>query len=204
MAQNGNFYDSYHEYEGNLYQPSDRIYVRSTVQVRDSEVDPVSGLLRPDGQRHGRTQALRTEKQQLDRDYNQMQEAMNKRNREKGQRVSLRSTVVLFFLLLLVLGIYLLVQQGMLAQRQRMLSALNQRIEATREDNRALEAKIAEASDAAAICYAAARNLGLVPADSTQAIELTALDTRPQSPPTVVNASANAQPQDETAVAPGQ
>lgn len=204
MAQAGKMYDSFHEYDTNLYQPSDRIYVRSSVRVHDSEVDPRSGLLKQDSPEHRRTQALRTEGMQLDRDYDQMQAAMQRRSREKGQRVSLGSTLLTFFLLTLILGIYLLVQQGILAQKQRMIASMDKRIAAVRAENSELEAQIAEASDAATICYAAARNLGLVPADSTQAIELTALETRPQNPNTVVNASANAQPQPDAAAAPGQ
>ncbi len=204
MAQAGKMYDSFHEYDANLYQPSDRIYVRSSVRVHDSEVDPRSGLLKQDSPSHRRTQALRAEGRQLDSDYDQMQAAMQRRSREKGQRVSIGSTLMVFFLLALFLGVCLLVQQGILAQKQRMLASMNKRIEAVRAENRELEAKIAEASDAATICYAAARNLGLVPADSTQAIELTALETRPQNPGAVVNASANAQPQPDAAAAPGQ
>ncbi|MEG2702970.1 MAG: hypothetical protein RSA65_10155, partial [Clostridia bacterium] len=45
--------------------------------------------------------------------------------------------------------------------------------------NEQIKEQIAEASDAATICYAAARNLNMIPAESAEAIHLVAVDTRP-------------------------
>ena len=193
MAQIGRVYDSFHEYDNDLYQPNDRFYVRSSVYLPGGEVDPRTGMLRQDLRRRGRTQALRLEAQQLDQEYEKLDAALQAHSNEKGIRVSLRSTVIGFFLLALVLVIILLVQQGMLAQRQRMLKTMGQRIESIKQENDALDAQIAEASDSAAICYAAAQNLGMVPANSTQAIHLTAMETRPGTPESYITASANAQ-----------
>lgn len=193
MAQVGRMYDSYHEYDNDSYQSNDRFYVRSSVYLPGSEVDPCTGMLVQDLRRRGRTQALRMEAQQLDQEYEKLDAALQAHNNAKGVRVSLRSTIIGFFLLTLVLVIILLVQQGMLAQRQRMLKTIGQRIETVKAENDALNAQIAEASDSATVCYAAAQNLGMVPASSTQAIHLTAMDTRPGSPSGTVTASANSQ-----------
>ena len=68
-----------------------------------------------------------------------------------------------------------------------------QRIEEIKGVNDGLKAQIAEASDSSTICYAAARDLGMVPASSAQAIHLTAVDTRPSTATPDVNVSADAQ-----------
>jgi cell division protein FtsB len=193
MAQIGRMYDSFHEYDNNSFQPTDRFYVRPSVYLPNGDMDTRTGMLRQDTYRRGRTQAMRMEAQRLDHEYDQMMDALQARQEEKGLRVSLRNTIIGFFLLALVLAIVLLVQQGMLAQRQRMLRAMNTRIETVQSENTALKTQIDEASDSAAICYAAARELGMVPAGSTQAINLTAMDTRPSGPDGVVTASASAE-----------
>lgn len=192
MAQIGRMYDSFHEYDNNPYQPTDRFYVRPSVYLPNSDLDIRTGMLRQDMYRRGRTQAIRMESQRLDQEYEQMMASLTARQDEKGLRVSLRSTIIGTFLLALVLAIILLVQQGMLAQRQRMLRTINTRIESVQAENTALKAQIDEASDSATICYAAARDLGMVPASSTQAIHLTAVDTRPTGTGGYVTASASA------------
>ena len=193
MSQTGRLYDSFNEYEQNPYQPTDRFYVRSSVYLPNSDMDVRTGMLREDMYRRGRTQAMRMETQRLDQEYDTMMAALAARQKEKGIRVSLRSAVIGFFLLVLFLAIVLLVQQGMLAQRQRMLRSINMRIEAVQAENVSLSAKITEASDSATICYSAARDLGMVPATSTQAIHLTAMDTRPAQTAGNVTASASAE-----------
>jgi cell division protein FtsL len=192
MAQIGRVYDSFHEYDQNPFQPTDRFYVRPSVYLPNSDMDLRTGMLKEDSYRRGRTQAIRQEMQKLDTEYDRMMAALAARQNEKGLRVSVRSALIGFLLLVLVLTIYVLVQQGVLAQRQRMLRSINTRIESVQAENAALQEKIAEASDAATICYAAARNLGMVPAASTQAINLTAMDTRPAGPDASLAASANA------------
>ena len=47
--------------------------------------------------------------------------------------------------------------------------------------NAELETRVAEASDAAVICYAASQNLNMIPAESAEAIHLVAMDTRPMT-----------------------
>ena len=179
MTQATRMYDSFHEQDYDMYLPADRFYVRSSVSLPSSEVDPRSGMLRKETRRTGRTQAMRMEANHLDQEFEAMDAALRARAQEKGIRIPLRYTVLGVVLLTVLLAMVLLVQQGMLSQRQRMLRNLNQRMVAIQQENTDLEAQIAVASDSATICYAAARDLGMVPAGSMQAIHLTAMDTRP-------------------------
>ena len=70
-------------------------------------------------------------------------------------------------------------QQGAIADRQKAVNRLERSIADCRSQNAALETQIAEASTEAAICYAAARDLNMIPAESAEAIHLVAMDTRP-------------------------
>ncbi len=191
MAQVGNMYDSYHEQYYDPRLTTDRFYVRSSVFLPSSEIDPRTGLLRHDPRRVGRTQAKRLESNQLDQEFEVLDAAMKAHASRKGIRVSLRYSIISVLLLSMVLAIILLVQQGMLAQRQRMLKSINQRIAVTQEANAQLQEQIAIASDSATICYAAARELGMVPAGSMQPIHLMAMDTRPSENTNRVTASAD-------------
>ena len=193
MEHTGKVYDSFHEYDTDRYQTSDRFYVHSTVFLPNSEVDPITGLLRQGARRTGRTQALRREADQLDVEFNRLDAAVQSRQQEKGIRMPRRYAILLMILLLAAMGLTLLVKEGNVVQRQRRTESINQRIETLKDENAGYSAKIAEASDAATICYAAARNIGLVPADSTQAIQLTAMETRPTAPTGQVSAAAATQ-----------
>lgn len=198
MSQACKMYDSYNEYGPQGYVASDRFYVRSTVFLPSSEVDPRTGMLRNDqsreeNRRHARTQAMRMEADRLNQEYEQLDEALQKRRAQKGIRVSLRGAMALLLTMVVILGTILLIQQGMLVQKLRSAKTASQRIEEIRDVNASLTAQIAEASDAATICYAAARDLGMVPAESAQAIHLTAVDTRPSGPSQDVNVTADAQ-----------
>lgn len=190
MVQAGRMYDSYHEYENDPYQPTERLYVRTSVYLPDSEVDPRSGMLKPNIRRHGRTQAIRMDANRLDQEYTKMDEELKSYVRDTRFTLSSRMTVFLVMLFLLGFGLTLIVQQGMITQRQRSLNNMNARIEDLRASNQALQLQIDEASDSAAICYAAARNLGMVPASSTQPIHLSAMETRPAGTDTQAVASA--------------
>jgi len=193
MAQASKVYDSFHEYDSEAYMPNDRFYVRSSVYLPSSDVDIRTGMLREDLRRRGRTQALRMEAEKLDQEYAQLDATLEAHKIEKGVRISIRKAFLLVFSVTFLFSVLLLVQQGTLAQRQRSLKTLNQHMEEIKEANADLKAQITEASDSSTICYAAARNLGMVPASSAQAIHLTAVDTRPSSPSISVNASADGQ-----------
>lgn len=190
MVQAGRMYDSYHEYENDPYQPTERLYVRTSVYLPDSEVDPRSGMLKPNIRRHGRTQAVRMDVNRLDQEYVQMDEDLKTYTRDTRITLSARMSALLVTLFLLGSGLALIVQQGMITQRQRSLNAMNERIEELQTSNQALQAQIDEASDSATICYAAARDLGMVPAISTQPIHLSAMETRPSGADTQAVASA--------------
>ncbi|HNW86778.1 MAG TPA: hypothetical protein PKJ47_07565 [Candidatus Limiplasma sp.] len=193
MAQTGRVYDSFHEYDSDRFIPNDHFYVRSSVYLPSSDVDLRTGMLRDDVRRPGRTQALRMEAEKLDEEFGRMDAALQARKNEKGLRISLRSAFVLVMTVAVAFALVLLVQTGTLAQRQRSLKTLNQRMEEIKTANADLQSQITEASDSSTICYAAARDLGMVPASSAQAIHLTAVDTRPNSADAVVSASAQAQ-----------
>ncbi|NLI20609.1 MAG: hypothetical protein GX418_03590 [Clostridiales bacterium] len=193
MSQSVRMYDSYHEYEAEGYQPNDRFRVRSSVFLPSSDVDLRTGMLREDQRRRGRTQALRMEANRLDEEYAKLDAALQTRQTERGFRMPLSRAALLVLLFLFIFGIVLLMQRGTLAQRQRGLKNQTQRIEQIRAENVQLQKQIDEASDAATICYAAARDLGMVPAASAQAIHLTAMDTRPAGPAAYVSASTDGQ-----------
>lgn len=191
MEHTGKVYDSFHEYDTDGYQSTGRIYVHSSVYLPNSEVDPLTGMLRSGARRIGRTQALRREADILDQEYTQLDAAIQSRQREKGIRMPLRYAILLIILLMVTMALILLVKEGNVVQRQRRTASVSQRIETLKAENDGYNAKIAEASDPATICYAAARNIGLIPADSTQAIHLTAMETRPSAPVNQVSAAAD-------------
>lgn len=193
MTPTGKVYDSFHEYDMEQFLPNEHFYVRSSVYLPSSEVDLRTGMLRDDVRRRGRTQALRLEAEQLDEEYGRLDAALQARSKEKGMRISVRSAFLLVMAVALSFAMVLLVQTGTLAQRQRSLKMLNQRMEEMKTANADLTNQIAEASDSSNICYAAARNLGMVPATSAQAIHLTAVDTRPNNSAASVSAAADAQ-----------
>ena len=119
-----------------------------------------------------------------------MDEDLKTYTRDTRITLSARMSALLVTLFLLGSGLALIVQQGMITQRQRSLNAMNERIEELQTSNQALQAQIDEASDSATICYAAARDLGMVPAISTQPIHLSAMETRPSGADTQAVASA--------------
>ena len=98
-----------------------------------------------------------------------------------GVRISMRLGIFLTALLLFVCGLCVLLQQGVIAERQKTINRLERSIADCRSQNDALQTQIDEASDAATICYAAARDLNMIPAESAEAIHLVAMDTRPLS-----------------------
>lgn len=94
-------------------------------------------------------------------------------------------------------GILLLSQQGMIAERQKAINRLERSIKDYRAQNASLEEEIAQASDASTICYAAARDLNMIPAEAAEAVYLVAVDTRPAA----VTASAETEESVNTSVA---
>ena len=70
---------------------------------------------------------------------------------------------------------------SMVSKAQDEAKAAQENLDYEVSQNDALQTQIDEASDAATICYAAARDLNMIPAESAEAIHLVAMDTRPLS-----------------------
>ena len=94
-------------------------------------------------------------------------------------RISVRALVLIVAAVLFFCGVLLLSQQGMIAERQKAINRLERSIKDYRAQNASLEEEIAQASDASTICYAAARDLKMIPAGAAEAVYLVAVDTRP-------------------------
>lgn len=178
MAQQ--MYDSYLEYGEEPTQTYDRMYVRSNVFLPGSEIDPRTGLLKPDRQPRARTQALRMEAAKLDREYARLDDAVRKEEAKAGMRMPRSVALVLMGLTAFVLCLILLVQQGELTETQKNLNGVMDDIEVLTKQNQQDEESIAKASDKLTICYAAVNDLGMVSPEDAQAIHLTAADTRPR------------------------
>lgn len=173
-------YDSYSAYTTERYVPTARFQVMNSVYLPASDIDFRTGRLQPDRQRRCRTQAIRLEKARLDLEESRLLEAVNRESAKGGIRISMRAMILTLAVTVFFCGIFLLTQQGIIADRQKSINRLERSITDYRSQNSSLEAQIAEASDAATICYAASRDLNMIPAEAADAIHLVAVDTRPQ------------------------
>lgn len=179
MSQYEPLYDSFSHGGHGGYVPTPRMSVSSSVYLPGSDVDPQTGRLKPDRQRRCRTQGKKLEMERLTREQQALEESIRREMSKGGVRISVRLGVFLMALLLFVCGLCVLIQQGAIADRQKAVNRLERSIADCRSQNAALETQIAEASTEAAICYAAARDLNMIPAESAEAIHLVAMDTRP-------------------------
>lgn len=179
MSQYEPLYDSFSHGGHGGYVPTPRMSVSSSVYLPGSDVDPQTGRLKPDRQRRCRTQGKQLEMERLTREQQALEESIRREMSKGGVRISVRLGVFLMALLLFVCGLCVLIQQGAIADRQKAINRLERSIADCRSQNAALETQIAEASTEAAICYAAARDLNMIPAESAEAIHLVAMDTRP-------------------------
>lgn len=181
MSQYEPMYDSYSRTAQERYVPTPRMSVSSSVYLPGSDVDIQTGRLKPDRQRRCRTQGKRLEIERLEREEQELKASVQREMSKGGTRISVRAGILLIAVLLFACGISILIQQGTIADRQKAVNRLESSIADCRSQNAALETQIAEASDAATICYAAARNLNMIPAESAEAIHLVAVDTRPKA-----------------------
>jgi cell division protein FtsB len=83
-------------------------------------------------------------------------------------------------LFVFVLGIITLVNTSKMTERAKALSAQRTQVETAQKENAELALQLEEASDGAKICYAAARNLGMVSAQGADVVYLVAPSTRMQ------------------------
>ena len=181
MSQYEPMYDSFSHAGRGGYVPTPRMSVSSSVYLPGSDVDLQTGWLKPDRQRRRRTQGKRLEIERLRQEEAALQASIQREMSKGGVRISMRLGIFLTALLLFVCGLCVLLQQGVIAERQKTINRLERSIADCRSQNDALQTQIDEASDAATICYAAARDLNMIPAESAEAIHLVAMDTRPLS-----------------------
>ena len=181
MSQYVPLYDSFSHGGHGGYVPTPRMSVSASVYLPGSDVDPQTGWLKPDRQRRCRTQGKKLEMERLTREQQALEESIRREMSKGGVRISVRMGVFLTALLLFICGLCVLLQQGTIADRQKDINRLERSIADCRSQNAALETQIAEASTEAAICYAAARDLNMIPAESAEAIHLVAVDTRPMA-----------------------
>ena len=172
-------YDSFAQRGAEQYVPTDRFQVKSSVYLPASDIDPRTGQLQPDRHQRRRTQGLNLEREGLDKEGKSLNEALRRECSKGGVRISVRALVLIVAAVLFFCGIVLLSQQGMIAERQKALNRLERSIKDYRTQNASLEEEIAQASDASTICYAAARDLNMIPAEAAEAVYLVAVDTRP-------------------------
>ncbi len=169
-------------------QPSGRLYVRPNVYLPNSEIDQDTGMVMEAARRTGRTQALRSEARHLDTEYQKLQSMLKARANEKGMHLPLKSAIVLILFVALIFSVILLVQQGNLIAKEESVRQMNASVQSVREEIADIQTQIDAASDPVAVCYTAARDLGMIPAESAQAIYLTALSTRPAQDPIAIRA----------------
>ena len=181
MSQYEPLYDSFSHGGHGGYVPTPRMSVSASVYLPGSDVDPQTGWLKLDRQRRCRTQGKKLEMERLTREQQALEESIRREMSKGGVRISVRMGVFLTALLLFICGLCVLLQQGTIADRQKDINRLERSIADCRSQNAALETQIAEASTEAAICYAAARDLNMIPAESAEAIHLVAVDTRPMA-----------------------
>ena len=172
-------------------QHASRLYVRPNVYLPNSEIDTDTGMLCDSRRRIGRTQALRGEAKRLDAEYAKLQSMLKARSDEKGHHMSLRFAVVLIICITLLFSFILLFQHGNYIAKENTVRLLNNKIRSTQTEISNLSAEITKASDPVQICYAAAQDLDMIPAESAQAIYLTAFSTRPSQEPITIRASSD-------------
>lgn len=193
MSQTTPLYDSYRT---SVYVPTDRMTVSSSVRLPGSDLDFKTGQLMPERKRRSRVQGKRLEIDELTK-----QEKMMEKNQNKS--FSWKKSILFIVSLFCLCGMILVSQSAKLSQTQTAINTSNAQIRAWLLENEALETQIAEASDSATICYAAARDLNMVPADRVEAIHLVAEDPRPRKTAQIAQAQAQ-QAQQEADVTASQ
>ena len=186
-------YETYqHEYGRAYVYPNERMYVHSSVRLPSSEIDFDTGMVKPSSPRRGRTQAMRLEYELLDKEHRKLNDSFNWTPQKPGRHMPRQAAFALVGItVLLFLGI-LLAKNGMLAERRNELKSTDAAVQVYEEANALLRAEIEEISDASKICYIAARELNMIPAESAEAIHLMAMDTRPMEGRPQYAVSANA------------
>lgn len=194
MSQYEQMYDSYSP--DKRFVPSSRMGVSYGVFLPSGDMDFATGQLKPDHQRRCRTQGMRLEKEELPGEAEKLKTSISREMSKGGVRISRRLGIFLIALLLFSCGLFVLVQQSTIVERQKDINRLERSIADCLSQNQQLQEQIDEASDAATICYAASQNLHMIPAEAVTPIRLVCVDTRP-----LENRSLTAQRQTETQTA---
>lgn len=179
MSQYQPMYDSFQRDSRERYVPTSRISVSASVYLPSSDMDPYTGKLKPDRVRRQRTQAKRLEAEELEKERKKTEESLQRELKKGGVRITWPTAAVLCGLLVFICLFSAVFQLSQISGLQEQINTLQRDIQACRTENEDLEVAIAAASDASVICYAASRNLNMIPAASAEAIHLTAVDTRP-------------------------
>lgn len=186
MSQYEPLYDSFDRGMQERYVPTPHMSVSASVYLPGSDVDMYTGYLKPDGVRRCRTQGKRLEQERLQKEASQLRNEVQK----GGWRIAPLTGILILAVLLFAIGGMILMEKGVIVDRQRELNRIERAIAECRSQNGVLKTQIAEASDAVTICYTAARELNMIPAESAVAVHLVAMDTRPMTTAQTVQAPA--------------
>lgn len=178
MAQYQPMYDSFQREIRERYVPATRISVAASVYLPGSEVDPVTGQLKPERVRRRRTQAKRLEEIRLEQEDRRLKESLDREMKKKGVRVTWLTAAVIWSILLFGCLFTIGYQRSVITDLGNQQTQLEDRQEVCHLQHDALLEEVKKAQDISNIGYAA-RNLGLIRADSVEAVYLTAVDTRP-------------------------
>ncbi len=178
MSQYQPMYDTFQRDARERYVPTSRINVAASVHLPGSEVDPVTGQLKPDHVRRHRTQAQRLEQMSLEEEDRKLKESLAREMKKGGVRVTWLSALVVCSVLAFVCLFTIGYQRSMITACQSQINALEKEIKTCTAQNEQLTDELEAARDISNIGYAA-RNMGLVRAEAVEAVHLTAVDTRP-------------------------
>ena len=173
MPQYQPMYDTFQRETRERYVPSARLNVAASVQLPGSDLDPVTGMLKPDRVRRHRTQA-----QRLEEEDRKLKESLAREMKKGGVRVTWLTAVVVCSALLFVCLFTIGYQRSMITACQAQINTLEKEIKSCTAKNELLTDELEAARDISHIGYAA-RNLGLIRSDAVEAVHLTAVDTRP-------------------------
>ena len=182
MSQYEPLYDSFSHGGHGGYVPTPRMSVSASVYLPGSDVDPQTGWLKPDRQRRCRTQGKKAgdgAPHPRAAGPGRIHPAGNEQGRRADLRAHGRFSHGAAAVYMRPVRAASAGHHCRPAKRTSTVWNAPSRIAAAR--TRPGKAQIAEASTEAAICYAAARDLNMIPAESAEAIHLVAVDTRPMA-----------------------
>ena len=180
MSQYQPMYDTFQREQRERFVPSTRINDSASVHLPGSELDPVTGQLKPERVRRHRTQAQRLEQLRLEEEDRKLKESLAREMKKGGVRITWLTALVVCSALLFVCLFTLGYQHSMITACQAQINMLEKDIKVCTERNELLGNELEAARDISNIGYAA-RNLGLIRAEAVEAVHLTAVDTRPQA-----------------------